>query len=134
MSTPDFFRARLDTMIDMNHPLVILAKRLPWSEIEPCLARTLAVNLKAIKPTELETIITDSTVQEKAIAHPTDSQLLDVARRKLVQLARHTGISLRQTFEKEGKILSRQASGYAHARQFNRLNSQTRHRSNSRCG
>ncbi len=232
MSTPDFFRARLDAMIDMNHPLVILAKRLPWSEIEavlgpyfsrqplkgqsvaindlldrdlqiagtdgaisnrgrprlsirlmagllylkhaynesdealverwaqdvyyqyfcgmayfeprlPCdatqvgrfrqrigeagaaelLARTIntAVSLKAIKPAELETIIVDSTVQEKAIAHPTDSRLMDVARRKLVQLARQAGISLKQTFEKEGKTLCRKAGGYAHARQFNRL-------------
>jgi len=34
MNTPDSFRARLNAMIDMNHPLVILAKRLPWSEIE----------------------------------------------------------------------------------------------------
>ncbi len=88
------------------------------------LARTIntAVNLKAIRLADLETIIVDSTVQEKAIAHPTDSRLLDVARRKLVQLAKHVGISLKQTFDKEGKILCRKASGYGQARQFNRLN------------
>ena len=38
MSTPDFFRARLDAMIDMSHPLAMLAKRLPWSEIETVLS------------------------------------------------------------------------------------------------
>jgi IS5 family transposase len=34
MSTPDFFRARLDAMIDMRHPMVVLAGRLPWGRIE----------------------------------------------------------------------------------------------------
>ena len=56
-----------------------------------------AVGMKAIKPAELERIIVDSTVQEKAIAHPTDSRLLDVARRKIVQLAKRAGISCKQT-------------------------------------
>lgn len=31
------------------------------------------------------------------------------------------GIALKQTFEMEGKILTRKANGYAQARQFNRL-------------
>ena len=38
MSTPDFFRARLDTMIDMRHPLAVLATRMPWEQIEASLA------------------------------------------------------------------------------------------------
>ena len=38
MSTPDFFRSRLDAMIDMRHPLVVLTGRLPWSRIEATLA------------------------------------------------------------------------------------------------
>ena len=230
MATPDFFRARLDGMIDLNHPLAILRNRLPWSEIEtvisayfvrkdrtgklipsddlfgsslqiaggaspqsgrrrlsirlmvslillkhtynesdesvverwaqdvyfqyfsgldyfeakkPCdptqigrfrtaigeaglaeiLARTVntAVALKAITPKELETIIIDSTVQEKAIAHPTDSRLLEVARIKLVLCAKRAGIDLKQTFQKEGKTLRFRAGGYAHAKQFKRL-------------
>ncbi len=29
-ATEDFFRARLDHMIDLRNPLVILASRLPW--------------------------------------------------------------------------------------------------------
>jgi hypothetical protein len=28
--TVDFFRARLDAMIDLKHPLAVLATRLPW--------------------------------------------------------------------------------------------------------
>ena len=80
-----------------------------------------AVNMKAIRPAELERVIVDSTVQEKAIAHPTDSRLLDVARRKVVQVAQRAGLSLKQTFERESKVLRRRAGGYAHARQFKRL-------------
>jgi len=42
MSTPDFFRARLDTMIDLRHPLAVLATRLPWVDIEASLGPLLA--------------------------------------------------------------------------------------------
>jgi hypothetical protein len=38
MSTPDFFRSRLDAMIDLQHPLAVLARRLPWDRIEQALA------------------------------------------------------------------------------------------------
>ena len=37
MSTPDFFRSRLDAMIDLRHPLAVLANRMPWSSIEATL-------------------------------------------------------------------------------------------------
>jgi len=33
-STDDFFRSRLDHMIDLRHPLAVLANRMPWQEIE----------------------------------------------------------------------------------------------------
>ena len=36
--TADFFRARLDGMVDHKHPLVVLSKRLPWAAIEQALA------------------------------------------------------------------------------------------------
>ena len=38
MSTLDFFRARLDGMLDSRHPLVVLTGRLPWAQIEQVLA------------------------------------------------------------------------------------------------
>jgi transposase, IS5 family len=230
LSTPDFFRSRLDAMVDMRHPLVVLAARLPWARIEaalaakfdrqarlvnqelagdlfgehavefgggvsnagrprlsirlmasllylkhsfnlsdedlvqrwsenvvwqffsgqeyyeprlPCDATQIgrfrraigeeglehllkftietAVELKAIKPVELERLIVDTTVQEKAIAHPVDSRLLEIARHKVVGAAKRAGIPLKQTFAKEGKALRRKAGGYAHAKQFRRL-------------
>ena len=47
-----------------------------------------AVEIKAIKPAELERVIVDTTVQEKAIAHPVDSRLLEIARHKVVGAAK----------------------------------------------
>lgn len=42
MATDDFFRGRLDQMIDLRHPLAVLAQRMPWSQIEAALAPALA--------------------------------------------------------------------------------------------
>jgi IS5 family transposase len=57
--------------------------------VEYLLAQTInvAVDLKLIKPQELSRVIVDSTVQHKAIAHPTDSRLLQTARVTLVEAA-----------------------------------------------
>lgn len=52
-----------------------------------------AVALKAVKPKELERVIGDTTVQEKAIAHPVDSRLLEIARHKVVSAAKRAGSS-----------------------------------------
>ena len=35
--TADFFRARLDELVDHSYPLVVLTKRLPWGAIEQAL-------------------------------------------------------------------------------------------------
>jgi IS5 family transposase len=80
-----------------------------------------AVAIKAVKPAELERVIVDTTVQEKAIAHPVDSRLLEIARHKVISAAKRAGVQLKQTFAKEGKELRRRAGGYAHAKQFRRL-------------
>jgi IS5 family transposase len=42
MATDDFFRARLDQMIDLRHPLAVLAGRMLWSQIETALAPSFA--------------------------------------------------------------------------------------------
>ena len=76
---------------------------------------------KAIKPADFERVIVDSTVQEKAVAFPTDSRLLEIARYQVVKAAKVAGISLKQTLADEGKSLRRRAGGYAHAKQFKRL-------------
>ena len=39
MTNPaDFFRARIDAMIDMRNPLAVLATRMPWQQIESAIA------------------------------------------------------------------------------------------------
>jgi IS5 family transposase len=230
METADFFRARIDAMINLSDPLAVLAPRLPWAQIEAALAAKFereeragqileghdmfgptlvvegagtsnagrpklpirlmaslvflkhsfnlsdeelvvrwsenvlwqffsgmdyyehrlpcdptqigrfrrdlgedgmeillkatidtAVAINAVKPRDLERVIVDTTVQEKAIAHPVDSRLLEIARHKVVSAAKRAGIQLKQTFAKEGKELRRRAGGYAHAKQFRRL-------------
>jgi len=230
METPDFFRARIDAMINLSDPLAMLARRLPWDQIEtavaakferqeragqileghdmfgptlavagggisnagrpklpirllasllylkhsfnlsdeelvvrwsenvlwqffsgmdyyehrlPCDATQIgrfrrdlgedgmelllkatidtALAIKAVKPKDLERVIVDTTVQEKAIAHPVDSRLIEIARHKVVGAAKCAGIQLKQTYAKEGKELRRRAGGYAHAKQFRRL-------------
>jgi len=80
-----------------------------------------AVAIEAVKPKDLERVIVDTTVQEKAVAHPVDSRLLEIARHKVVSAAKRAGIQLKQTFAKESKTLRWKAGGYAHAKQFRRL-------------
>jgi IS5 family transposase len=103
--------------------LVKFRKLLGEEGVEELLARTIevAVTLKLIAKNELSQIIVDSTVQEKAIAHPTDSRLLETARSKLVEAAKAEGLELKQTYAKEGQLLGYKAGRYAHARQFKRM-------------
>ncbi len=37
MTNEDFFRGRLEQMIDLRHPLAVLAQRMPWSQIKAAL-------------------------------------------------------------------------------------------------
>ncbi|UMA59684.1 hypothetical protein BXU04_05145 [Xanthomonas oryzae pv. oryzae] len=98
-------------------------QRLGEAGMEALLAHTIhtAHAMKAVDARELSRVIVDTTVQEKAIAHPTDSRLLEVARKKLVLLAKRHGIVLRQTYVRQGPGLSRKAGRHAHARQFKRM-------------
>ena len=91
--------------------------------LEELLSATIhtAVEVGAVNKSEFKRVIVDTTVQEKAIAHPVDSRLLEIARRKVVAAAKRCCIALKQTFAAEGKTLQRQAGGYAHAKQFKRL-------------
>jgi IS5 family transposase len=38
MQPVDFFRSRIDAMINLNDPLAVLATRLPWNQIEVAIA------------------------------------------------------------------------------------------------
>jgi IS5 family transposase len=65
-------------------------------------------------------------VQPKAIAHPTDSRLLNRAREHLVEEAQAHGIELRQSYARIGPRAEQQAGRYAHARQYRRMRGQLR--------
>ena len=45
--TADFFRGRLDHMIDLRHPLAVLASRMPWQEIEASIAHRFARRVRS---------------------------------------------------------------------------------------
>ncbi len=79
-----------------------------------------------LKEKDLEKAVVDTTVQEKAIAFPTDARLLWKARKRLVRAARRAGIRLRQTFERVGKKALFRQSQYARARQMKRARAETR--------
>jgi transposase, IS5 family len=91
--------------------------------VEELLAKTItvAVEIGLIKPEELKKLVVDSTVMPKAIAHSTDSKLLETSREKLVQVAKANDMTLKQTFEREGKYLTHKAGRYGHAKQFRRM-------------
>jgi transposase, IS5 family len=55
------------------------------------------------KPSDFSRIIVDTTVQEKAVAFPTDARLIHRARERLVRLAKKHGVVLRQSYERIGK-------------------------------
>jgi IS5 family transposase len=61
-------------------------------------------------------------VQPKNVMFPTDARLLNRAREKLVRLAKHHGVALRQSYTRVGKFALIQHQRYAHAKQFKRAN------------
>ena len=69
----------------------------------------------------MKRVAVETTVMEKAIAHPTDARLHERARDQLVALAQEAGVELRQTYARLAPRLALQAGRYAHARQFKRM-------------
>lgn len=58
---------------------------------------SVATRTGAAKPSDFSKIIVDTTVQEKAVAFPTDAKLMHRARERLVRLAKRHGVALRQS-------------------------------------
>ena len=79
-----------------------------------------AVESRAVKSRDLKRVTVDSTVQEKAIAFPTDSKLYNRARERLVRLAKVDGARLRQSYVRVGPRLLFKNNRYGHARQLRR--------------
>jgi transposase, IS5 family len=74
----------------------------------------------ALKPKDLERGAVDATVQEKAIAHPSDARLTHRAIEKLAKLARREGVALRQSYLRVAKRAAMMVGRYTDAHQFRR--------------
>jgi IS5 family transposase len=79
-----------------------------------------AVAFGLAKPEDFKEVAVDTTVQEKAIAHPTDARLYDKARRILVKFMKRHNLPIRQTYDRVAEEDLRRHGRYCHAKQFNR--------------
>jgi len=91
-------------------------KRIGPDEMDLVLAETIAVAVKtgAVNERQLSRITVDTTVQTKAVAHPTDSHLLLRAAEWLVRLAKRHGVKLRQSFARLMVQARREAARLMH--------------------
>ncbi|MGY4501244.1 IS5 family transposase [Bradyrhizobium sp. GM24.11] len=78
----------------------------------------------AIGPKDLERVVVDTTVQPKAVAHPTDARLMHRAIIKLVGLAKRNRVPLRQSYLRLAKRAAIMVGRYTHAHQFKRARRQ----------
>ena len=115
-----FFQHRLP--IDPSS-LVRWRKRIGEEGMEWLLTKTIeaAKSFGAVSQRSMQQVIVDTTVMEKAVAHPTDSRLLETARMQLVRQAGPERIVLRQNYNRVAPRLAIQAGRYAHAKQFKRM-------------
>ena len=98
-------------------------QRLGEAGMEALLSATVdaAIESKAVRPRDLKRVTVDTTVQEKAIAFPTDSKLYNRARERLVRLAKAHGVRLRQSYVRVGPRLLFKNNRYGYARQTRRM-------------
>jgi hypothetical protein len=100
-----------DAPIDQSS-LTRWRKRLGEASVEELLAQTIEAAKRAtmVKPASIMRVIVDTTVMEKAIAHPTDSRLLERAREQMVKAAQERGLTLRQNYNREAPRPALQAA------------------------
>ena len=110
-----FFRHRL--VLDRSS-MTRWRHRIGAEPLELLLAETLGVAMRAgaTTPAACERVTVDTTVQTKAVAHPTDSHLLMRGIEWLNRLARRHGIPLRQSFLRVGRRARRDVSRLIHGR------------------
>jgi len=108
--------------------LVRWRKRLGPDKLEELLVATIhaAKEKKLLTEKHVERVNVDTTVQEKAIAFPTDARLYHKARRGLVRLAKKMNIDLRQSYERIGRKVFIKQGRYASAGQYKRAKKETR--------
>ncbi len=80
-----------------------------------------AVRSGALDAKDVERVNVDTTVQEKAIAFPTDARLYEKARSAVVREAQKAEVLLRQSYKRVGKKALYNQSRYARAQQIKRV-------------
>lgn len=112
------------------HPtsLVKWRKQMGTAGFEQLLGQIIQTAMRSavMKPKEIECVNVDTTVQEKAVAFPTDARLYNHARITLVRAARKRGVKLRQSYVRVGKYAFFKQSRYRVARQLKRARKHTR--------
>ena len=103
-------------------------KRLGPDKIEELLSATIdtAKEEKLLTEKHVERVNVDTTVQEKAIAFPTDARLYHKVRRVLVKAAKKMHIDLRQNYERTSKKVFLKQGRYASAGQYKRAKKETK--------
>jgi IS5 family transposase len=79
-----------------------------------------------LRESHLNKVNIDTTVQEKAIAFPTDARLYHKMREALVRAAESRGIELRQNYKRVSKKVLAKQGRYGQARQLRRAGKMTR--------
>src|SRR5262245_51614026 len=97
-------------------------QRLGEEQLAALIQESLSVAHKtgALASRDLKRVVVDTTVQPKAIAHPTDARLCHRAVEKLVDLARRQDVPLRQSYRRVAKRAALMVGRYTHAHQFKR--------------
>jgi IS5 family transposase len=103
-------------------------KRIGEKGAERILAATVKVaqSTGQVSQQDCSRVIVDSTVREKAITYPTDSQLLHRTREQLGALAKQHSVKLRQSYTRLGKAAFMQSRRYGHTGQYKRMNKQVK--------
>ena len=77
--------------------------------------------LGMLKAASTDWLIVDMTVMLKAVAHPTDSRLLEKSRQHLVKLLEDNSLILLQSYTREAPRIAKQIGRFAHAKQYRRM-------------
>jgi transposase, IS5 family len=115
----EFFQHRLP----VEPPsLSIFRKRIGAEGMERLLQETIRMGLMTgvVTAKDVQRVNVDTTVQEKAVRFPTDTQLCHKAREELLNTAEHYDIEVRQSYVRKSKQAVFLANKYMAARQMNR--------------
>ena len=85
-----------------------------------------AMRSEALDTKDVERVNVDTTVQEKAIAFPTDARLYEKARTAVVREAQQASVKLRQSYKRVGKKALYNQSRYARAQQIKKAKKETK--------